>query len=69
MPVYLGNGMSKTTKTGIRARTVTMANMSIPNEVYAMLERARGRIPRSRFVADILQEYFSVEEHRREHKR
>jgi len=61
--------MSKTTKTGIRPKTVTMANMSLPNELYATLEKARGRIPRTRFVADILYEYFSEESYSEVQKR
>jgi len=29
----------------------------MPGEVFAKLEKGRGRIPRSRFVSDILEEY------------
>ena len=37
-------------------------NITMPGEVFAMLEKQRGRIPRSRFVADILKEALRKQE-------
>jgi len=37
-------------------------SITMPNQVFVMLEKARGRITRSRFIADIIEEYLRREE-------